>query len=100
MYFQDDWRVSPRLSINLGLRYEFNLPALNGSDQCADFNPSLPNPGASGCLGALSFAARDPVEPACAATRLVWRRWSALWSCLERGAEDHHVAPATPPSNP
>ena len=23
-YFQDDWRISPRLTLNLGLRYEFN----------------------------------------------------------------------------
>ena len=23
MYFQDDWRVTPRLTLNLGLRYEF-----------------------------------------------------------------------------
>lgn len=23
-YFQDDWRITPRLTINLGLRYEFN----------------------------------------------------------------------------
>ena len=23
-YFQDDWRVTPRLTVNLGLRYEFN----------------------------------------------------------------------------
>jgi hypothetical protein len=23
-YFQDDWRVSPRLTLNLGVRYEFN----------------------------------------------------------------------------
>ena len=24
MYFQDDWRATPRLTINLGVRYEFN----------------------------------------------------------------------------
>jgi hypothetical protein len=23
-YFQDDWRISPRLTVNLGMRYEFN----------------------------------------------------------------------------
>ena len=42
MYFQDDWRITPRLTLNLGMRYEFNLPAYNDSDQCADFDPTYP----------------------------------------------------------
>lgn len=25
-YFQDDWKVSPKLTINLGVRYDFNAP--------------------------------------------------------------------------
>ena len=60
MYFQDDWRVTPRLTVNLGLRYEFNLPALNGGGKCADFDPTVPNPGASGRLGALVFCGEGP----------------------------------------
>jgi hypothetical protein len=55
MYFQDDWRVSPRLILNLGMRYETNFPALNDGDKCADFDPTRPNPGAGGLLGALVF---------------------------------------------
>ena len=55
MYFQDDWRVAPRLTLNLGLRYEFNLSAENANGQCADFSPTTPNPGAGGLPGALVF---------------------------------------------
>src|SRR5437762_7218670 len=44
MYFQDDWRVAPHLTLNLGLRYEFNQPTLNQDYKCADFDPTLPNP--------------------------------------------------------
>jgi len=60
MYFQDDWRVTSRLTVNMGLRYEYNLPALNGGDKCADFDPTVPNPGASGRLGALVFCGTGP----------------------------------------
>ena len=70
MYFQDDWRIAPRLTLNLGLRYEFNLPAVNDNGQCADFNPTLPNPGAGGLPGALEFCGsglgrigRDSISP-------------------------------------
>ncbi len=32
-YFQDLWKVSPRLSINYGLRYEVNTPIREGADR-------------------------------------------------------------------
>jgi hypothetical protein len=60
MYFQDDWRIAPRLTVNLGLRYEFNLPAVNDNGQCADFDPAVRNPGAGGRLGALVFCGTGP----------------------------------------
>ncbi|MDQ6705543.1 MAG: TonB-dependent receptor, partial [Acidobacteriota bacterium] len=60
LYVQDDWRITPRLSLNLGVRYEFNLPTLNDNDQCADFNPTKPNPAAGGRLGALDFCGIGP----------------------------------------
>ena len=60
MYVQDDWRITPKLSVNLGVRYEFNLPTLNDNDQCADFNPTKPNAAARGQLGALDFCGVGP----------------------------------------
>jgi hypothetical protein len=27
LYFQDDWRIRPTLTVNLGVRYEYNVPA-------------------------------------------------------------------------
>ena len=56
MYFQDDWRVTPHLTLNLGLRYEINLAPIYGNDILSNFDPSVPNPGADGRLGALVFA--------------------------------------------
>ncbi|MCX6628796.1 MAG: TonB-dependent receptor, partial [Candidatus Solibacter sp.] len=55
-FFQDDWRVSSRLTLNLGIRYEFELPPLNPDDTFSDFSPTTPNPAADGRPGALIFA--------------------------------------------
>ena len=42
-YFQDDWRVTPRMTVNLGLRFDKNLPPkdINGVSRTLRFD--LPN---------------------------------------------------------
>ena len=56
-YFQDDWRLSRRLSVNLGVRYEFTQPPVNmNDDQYSDFTPDRPNPRVNNYPGALRFA--------------------------------------------
>jgi outer membrane receptor protein involved in Fe transport len=60
MYFQDDWRVGRRLTLNLGLRYEFTLPQRVGQDQYSELDLAKPNPGAGGIPGALIFAGNGP----------------------------------------
>jgi hypothetical protein len=59
-YFQDDWRVSKRLTLNLGLRFELYQAPMVGEDQMSDLSPTLPNPGAGGLPGALIFAGYGP----------------------------------------
>jgi hypothetical protein len=39
-YFQDDWRITPKLTLNLGLRYELNLPPIENIDKIASFDPT------------------------------------------------------------
>lgn len=38
-FFEDDWKVNPRLTLNLGLRYDFATPPLEGGNKMANFNP-------------------------------------------------------------
>ncbi|MCL4402923.1 MAG: TonB-dependent receptor, partial [Acidobacteria bacterium] len=59
-YVQDDWRISKRLTLNFGVRYELSLPPLEQKDRWADFTPDRPNPGADGYPGALRFAGFGP----------------------------------------
>ncbi len=39
-FFEDDWKATPKLTLNLGLRYDFATPVYEGQNRMADFNPS------------------------------------------------------------
>ncbi|NYF79566.1 hypothetical protein HDF17_001886 [Granulicella arctica] len=39
VYVQDDWRVVPRLTLNLGLRYDVFTPFTESHDRLSNFNP-------------------------------------------------------------
>src|SRR5262249_12117295 len=38
-YFQDDWKITPKLTLNVGLRYELNLPPVENINKLASFDP-------------------------------------------------------------
>jgi len=39
-FIEDDWKATPRLTLNLGLRYDFAAPAVEGRNRMANFNPN------------------------------------------------------------
>jgi hypothetical protein len=39
-FFEDDWKVTPQLTLNLGLRYDFATPPLEAKNRMADFDPA------------------------------------------------------------
>jgi hypothetical protein len=40
LYVQDDWRVTSKLSVNVGLRWEFATPLYDRDNNWSDFNPA------------------------------------------------------------
>src|SRR5581483_4752110 len=57
-YTQDDYRILPSLTLNLGLRYEFLPPFSEALGRFSNFDPSLmnPNPPVTGTLAGLVVA--------------------------------------------
>ena len=88
-WFQDDWRVSKRLTINLGFRWDFNVPPYerhNRLDRGFNFtetspvqsliaNEPVPFAGFPTLMGGLRFARRE--RPAAERRRYLYARGTA-----------------------
>jgi len=58
-YIQDDFKVNNKLTLNVGLRYDYSVPRREANLQNSNFNPTIPNPSAGNILGALEFASES-----------------------------------------
>ena len=54
-YAQDDFKVSPKLTLQLGLRYEYQPPAIEKHDRTSSFDVTVRDP-LTGMMGAVVFA--------------------------------------------
>lgn len=57
-YFQDDWRVTPTLSLSLGMRYDVDFPRTERFNRTNYFDPAIASPAADvipGLKGGLVF---------------------------------------------
>src|SRR5258708_35766960 len=54
-FAQDDFKATPKLTLNLGLRWEIPVPQREALRRESGFDPTVPNPGADNIPGALVF---------------------------------------------
>ena len=59
-FAQDSYRLTPRLTVNYGLRYDLDLPASEAFNRFSAVDPTLPNPGAGNILGAYTYFGSGP----------------------------------------
>lgn len=57
-YFQDDWKISRRLTFNLGMRYDYQPWPVERHNGASNFNPYAVNP-ENGLLGRMEYAGID-----------------------------------------
>ena len=65
VYVQDDYRLLPNLTLNLGLRYDILGTFREALDRMSFLNPTLANPAASNYPGALQFAGNGAASCHC-----------------------------------
>ena len=59
-YFQDNYRATSNLTLNLGIRYDIPWTRTQVHGTLSSFDATVANPGAGGLLGALAFAGTGP----------------------------------------
>lgn len=66
-YFQDDWRMAPKLTLNLGVRYEVELPRMEKFNNQAMFLLNAP-----GSLNGISTSTAFCFSGACGLGKTLW----------------------------
>lgn len=63
MYAQDDWRIAPRVTVNLGVRYALMLPPTDTENVLTNFDPRLFDPSRAYQLDGAGFRVPGTGDP-------------------------------------
>jgi hypothetical protein len=62
LFVQDDYKLTKKLTVNLGLRYDLFIPDYHKYGTKSWMDPTLPNPGAPGEFGAMAYGFSAPLR--------------------------------------
>lgn len=60
VYAQDNWKVTRRLTLDVGLRYDLQNPPIEDRNRSSSFSPTTPNPSAGNLPGAVLYQGHGP----------------------------------------
>ncbi len=105
-YFQDDWRVTGKLTLNLGLRWEYHTPLVEVNDRQANFSPfsgDLLLAGKSGNSRALYAPYKKDFQPRVGFAYTPFKNWvlrgAYTVSSFMEGTGTNLRLPMNPPFN-
>jgi hypothetical protein len=65
-YAQDSWKITPKITLDYGLRYDFQTYLREEYGRWGSFSPSVPNPKADNLPGAMMYEGYGPGHCNCA----------------------------------
>ena len=68
-FLQDTWKVTRKITLDYGLRYDLQTGSHELNDRSASFAPNLPNPSAGGLRGATIYEGYGPKKCNCSFTQ-------------------------------
>jgi len=65
LFIQDSWKITRKLTLDYGLRWDYQTAPIEIHHRTAAFDPKMPNPSAGGLLGATTYEGYGPGECNC-----------------------------------